>query len=500
MQGLATAMKSKAGVIWVTSPEEVRVERVVTKTCLEQGYAIKLWSVTNGLESPDGTRGGDQTRDPREAIKAAANATQRTAFIFRDLSPFLGDATTARALKDVHRMIPTKRTESAVQVVCIDTQPPPDAVPVFALEWPYPDRDEISAILDSLLKAAPDSVQADVAANGNRSKIIDAAVGLTAEQVSAALAKSLVECKTFDPAVIAAEKKQAIKGSGLEWYDADPRGMGGIGGLDNLKQWLVKRYAGFTPAGREYGLPAPRGVLLVGVPGCGKSLTAKCAATAWNVPLLKLDMGAMFGKYVGQSEGMIRQALRMAETIAPCVLWVDEIEKSGFGGSGDADGGTTQRVLGTLLTWMQERQPGVFVIATANDVSKLPPEFLRAGRWDDMFYVDLPTRSEREQIVEVMKAKFDQCAEVEATEVAANSDGYTGAEIEAGFVAALYTQFERSAPVDSLAVVTELEQLTPISRSMAEKVNALREWAKGRARRASVDADTTADVARAVEL
>jgi len=236
---------------------------------------------------------------------------------------------------------------------------------------------------------------------------------------------------------------------------------------------------------QKYGLPAPSGVMLVGVPGCGKSQAAKAFPAAWGLPLLRMDVGALFSKFVGDSEEKIRKALATAEAVAPCVLWVDEIEKA-FGGGGE-DGGTSQRVLGTFLTWMQERKPGVFIIATSNDISKLPPEFCRAGRWDDTWFVDLPNQQERKEIADVMRKRFPHCDKVKTDAVALSSDGNTGAEIEQAFKDALYVAFsDNKREVTTADVEIALGQRIPLIKSAQEKINELRKWAAGgRARFAS---------------
>jgi len=483
IQDLEIAMRSKAGLIWATTTEEMRVERAVTSVCLKLNYKVWLWSVTGGIVDIDGKSVKPQSESPAEAIKFCLASDQRIALIMRDLSQWLSDPITLRQTKDLNRYIPARPGPSALQVVVVDTAPPESGLPCTQIAWPLPDRGELSEILDRLLEIAPESAKKEAAENGNREAIIDAAVGLTGNQVAIGLAKSLVSLKRFEPTLIAEEKKNAIRDTGLEWQEVNKNGMNDVGGLDGLKSWLKKRHAGFTPAGREYGLPAPKGVLLVGVPGCGKSLTAKCVSASWGVPLVRLDIGALFSKWVGESEQTVRTALQIAETIAPCVLWLDEIEKSGFGAEGDA--GTSQRVFATFLTWMQERTASVFVVATANDVSKLPPEFMRAGRWDDVFFVNLPNITERAEIAKVLSGKFAQCGDVDAGVLAEQSNGYTGAEIEAAIKAALYTQYENDAPVTTESVVQELQQMVPISRSQSTKIGELMEWANGNARSAT---------------
>ena len=492
MQDLEIAMRSKAGLIWVVTNEEMRVERRIAETCLRLKYNVWLWSVTEGITDLDGMpKGGEEQQDPKEAIKFCLNSSQRTAVVMRDLGTWLSAAMCLRQTKDLNRLLPSRPADRALQVIVLDTAEPPKGLSAVVIEWPLPDRQEIGEILERLMELAPENIQKEAKENGAREAIIDAAVGLTGNQVAVGLAKSLVSKKSFDPLLIAAEKKLAVRDSGLEWFDPDPRGMGAVGGLNSLKKWLDLRHAGLTLKGKEYGLPTPKGVLLVGVPGCGKSLTAKCVATSWEVPLMRLDIGALFSKWVGESERTVRQALRLAETVAPCVLWLDELEKSGFGSEGDA--GTSQRVFATFLTWMQEREAGVFVVATANDVEKLPPEFMRAGRWDDVFFINLPTEKERQEIIQVLKKKYKQCEGIDPVDLAGISNGYSGAEIEAAITAAMYTQFGQDRTVETHAVANELKQLVPISRSQDKKIAALCKWAEGKARPATVEKATKGD-------
>ncbi|HSN68796.1 MAG TPA: AAA family ATPase, partial [Thermoanaerobaculia bacterium] len=267
-----------------------------------------------------------------------------------------------------------------------------------------------------------------------------------------------------------------------------PGGLDAVGGLDVLKSWLTSRRAAFTARARAYGLPAPKGAMLVGVPGCGKSLTAKAIATAWGMPLLRLDLGALKSKWVGESEGNIRKALKVAETVSPCVVWLDEIEKALGGASqGAADGGVSSDALGVILSWMQDRAGSVFVIATANDVSALPPELLRKGRFDEMFFVDLPNASERKAILSAaLKANGrDGKVEITAGCIAAMSD-FTGAEIAAIVPDALFAAFaDGEREITTADLIDAANTVVPLAKTASEKITKVREWAKGRARPAS---------------
>ena len=274
----------------------------------------------------------------------------------------------------------------------------------------------------------------------------------------------------------------------LEWFDPHPAGLDGVGGLELLKDWLAKRRQAFSAKARAYGLPAPKGMLLVGVPGCGKSLTAKAVAAAWGMPLLRLDLGALKSKWVGDSEQNIRKALNVAETVSPCILWLDEIEKALAGATqGAADGGVSSDALGAVLQWMQDRAGSVFVVATANDVSSLPPELLRKGRFDEVFFVDLPTTSERVAITCAALREYDRDpATIDVDAVADATAEFTGAEISALIPDAMFSAFadaERALTTDD--VLRAARATVPLAKTASEKIATLRAWATGRARPAS---------------
>jgi SpoVK/Ycf46/Vps4 family AAA+-type ATPase len=268
-----------------------------------------------------------------------------------------------------------------------------------------------------------------------------------------------------------------------------------IGGLEQLKEWLGRRAGAFSAAARSYGLPAPKGLLIVGIPGTGKSLTAKATAGAFGLPLLRLDMGRVFGGIVGQSEANLRAVIQTAEAIAPCVLWIDEIEKgfSGSQGSGNTDGGTSSRVFGSFLSWMQEKQKPVFVVATANDVSKLPPEFLRKGRFDELFFVDLPDSKERAAIWDIVIAKYGRKpTDFDPVVLARACEQFTGAEIEAAFVDALHEAFaEGKEPGERKHILHAICNTVPLANLMDGQIAALRHWSRGRARPAGNDVPTS---------
>ena len=372
---------------------------------------------------------------------------------------------------------------------------------VFLMEFPSPDVEEISGLLDRFTQNP--QIKVNLTDLG-RDKVLRSALGLSANQALRVFGKSIVaEIKgtngqilkpsgTLDERgidMITAEKKSIIRESGALEFFTPQETIADIGGLEVLKEWLRGREADFTPEAQAYGIPAPKGIALIGIPGTGKSLTAKMVSSLWHLPLVRLDVGALFGGLVGQSEENTRRALALVETIAPCVLWIDEMEKA-FAGGG-LDGGTSQRVFGSVLSWMQEKKQAVFVIGTANDVMALPPEFLRSGRFDATFFLDLPTTSERRAIFEVHITKRERpLAMFDLDELASASAGFVGAEIEQAVVDAMHlAYYDKTSPRREFTtddIIAALARLVPLSRSQRERIETLRSWLRdGRAQSAS---------------
>jgi SpoVK/Ycf46/Vps4 family AAA+-type ATPase len=309
--------------------------------------------------------------------------------------------------------------------------------------------------------------------------------------MKSALSKSIVAHQKIDETTIPmmlAEKKQIIRKSGVLEYFSPEETFHEIGGIATLKRWLAQREKAFTEDARKFGLPVPKGLLLVGVQGCGKSLTAKAVASQWKLPLLRFDIGKVFSGLVGSSEENIRKAIKLAESVAPCILWIDEIEK-GFSGSSSSnfsDAGTAARVFGTFLTWMQEKEKSVFVMATANDITLLPPELLRKGRFDEIFFVDLPGPYERQEIFRIhLKKRHRAPQNFDIETLCLHSEGFSGAEIEQVIISALYDAFEHDRPLTTPDILHSLQETVPLSQTMSERISALRTWAETRARRAS---------------
>jgi ATP-dependent 26S proteasome regulatory subunit len=470
---------------------------------------VYVWSTSNGFAAL-GEPGDEQTRTPHAALDAAAALTVPSVVIMLDLHPWLGTAASppdtqlVRALKDVVRYYRDGGVPRTLVLVSPTPRIPPDLEDLITVvDFPLPTETGLRALLDAMItrNTAAGALRVDLPDDGEE-RIVKAALGLTAFEAENAFARAMAgdgRLTISDVGVVQEEKAQIVRKSGmLEMVSRSIR-LSDIGGLGNLKTWLTKRSGSWLDEARSYGLPAPKGVLVTGVPGCGKSMTAKAMSSAWSLPLIRLDVGRIFGGLVGASEQNMRTALATAEAIAPCVLWIDEIEK-GFasGASGIGDSGTSARVFGAFLTWMQEKTAAVFVMATANDISLLPPEFLRKGRFDELFFIDLPTRSERRDIFRIhLVARLAAGPALGSMAVddglldslADATEGFSGAEIEQAVIAACFDAFDgrRTLTADDLS--RSIANTIPLSVTQAEQVLALRQWADVRAVAASAPED-----------
>jgi AAA+ superfamily predicted ATPase len=515
---VSALLRARNPLLWIVSREEARVESHLFEAAASAGFIARTWDVAQGVAEISGPRPGSQpdAQDPGEALRVisarASNGSDRGVWIMRDLPVWLdgiSGAATCRALRNLARILPSTPRDRAQAVIILSPTanvPAELAGHATVIEWTLPDREEIASILDAAIASLPEEMQATAAPNGTRESAIDAAVGLTGEEAAACYARSLVQTRTIEPATVAKEKKRVIaRERVIEWFDPLPGGMDAVGGLDQLKAWLASRKSAYSPQARAYGLPAPKGALLVGVPGCGKSLTAKAIATAWGVPLLRLDLGALKSKFVGESEGNLRKAFAVIEAIGRCVVWLDEIEKALAGATqGAADGGVSSDALGAILSWMQERQGQAFVVATSNDVSALPPELLRKGRFDEVFFVDLPNAQERADILKAaLRSHARKGATVNGLEIVATAcDGFTGSEIAAIVPDAMYAAFADNArEITTDDLIAAAGTVVPLAKTAAEKIAKLRQWAVGRARSATTaDKASTQPKGRAIDL
>jgi ATP-dependent 26S proteasome regulatory subunit len=470
--------------LYLVSSEEQRVALEMTRIAKDLKYNLVFWSVVDGLvDTQKGTN--NSANDPLEALIAIRDLKEKTLILLRDFHLFLQDPNPIliRQLKDVLQMAKTK-SKTLVILGCRLVLPPELERELTVVEFALPGKEHLNAVLDGILESA----NIKNMEQETREKVIDAASGLTTIEAENAFALSVVQSKAIDPVVVAKEKAQAVKKNGLLELIETKETLDSIGGLDVLKEWLLKRRHAFSQRAIEYGLPTPKGLLILGIAGTGKSLTAKATAKVFGVPLLKLDAGRIFAGLVGQSESNLRAVIQTAEAIAPCCLWIDEVEKgfSGTKSSNATDGGTSARVFGSFLSWMQEKRAPVFVVATANDVSQLPPEMLRKGRWDELFFVDLPNEAEREAIWGIQIGKHGRDPkEFDLVQLSKATEGLTGSEIENAFVEALYLAFDSEREPTDLDIAQVLTGFVPLSKLMAEQIGGLRNWAKGRARLAT---------------
>ncbi len=498
---LRTYIRAGYPLLYVVTPEEDRaIELIAAATAGGEGERRTpyVWSVSRGLCTLD-FKAVDRARtaDPKGILPFLLEFREPAVFVLEDFHFFLDERAplaplVIRQLRDLVGPFKSAR-KTAIILSPILRIPPELEKDITVLDLEMPDEEELAAILDETVAQVKDSPQVEINLTGDgRERIVKALCGLTRIEAENALAKVVVGSSRIDPEdvdLLLDEKEQIIRKTEILEYYATPERFGSIGGLDLLKLWLRQRGRAFSEAARRFGLPNPKGLLLVGVPGCGKSLSAKAVASEWRMPLLRFDLGKVFAGYVGQSEENMRRALKMAEAVAPCILWVDEIEK-GVSGSqtGISDSGTSARVFGTLLTWMEEKTKPVFIIATANDIEGLPPELLRKGRFDEIFFIDLPDPQERTEILAIHLIRHHRdTRDFDLPVHAAAMDGFSGAEIEQVVVSALYEAFAEGE--ETLLADRHLEQAitstVPLSKSMAARIAHLREEARLKWRPAS---------------
>lgn len=500
MQDFANLVNAGFPYIYIPSYEEERIintiESVIqSKNLLKTDRKLFLWAQTDGLVC-NGAKTRDSA-DPLHAIESVANAKDDAIYLFKDFHVYFGgdrnsrpDYAVIRKLRDI---IPTlKSSRKTIVFVSSKLVIPCDMEKeISILDFALPNTEEIQALLEDLIGGLnPESVHLT---EDEKITLSRSALGLTMQEAENAFCRAIVIEKGLDIralSVIHEEKNQVVKKTGVLEFVKSDLGIDNIGGLENLKKWLIRRNNSWSERAQAYNLPAPKGVLITGVPGCGKSLTAKAMSAIWGLPLLKLDMGKIFGGIVGSSEENMRKAIATAEAVSPSILWVDEIEKGFSGLKSGGDSGTSARVFGTFLTWMQEKTEPVFVIATANDISSLPPELLRKGRFDEIFFVDLPTKKEREKIFKLhidkrvrgssvqheLQADDDVCREL-----AEMTAGYVGAEIEQIVISAMYEAFYAERGLQKSDVVKAIRETVPLSSTQREQILQLRAWAKERA-------------------
>ncbi len=437
---LSILIKARYPLIHLITPEEERAEQAISKIARDNKEQRKvfLWTVTHGMVEYGQPRQITQhnTVSPEAALEWVVRQKDSAIYIFKDLHPFLDGAVVTRWLRDA--IAAFKGTDKVIVLMSPVQQVPIELEKeIVVIDYPLPDLSELNQVLSSQLQKSKGGRLETEA----REKLLKAALGLTKDEAEKVYRKAQVKAGRLtedEVEIVLSEKKQLIKRNGILDYIEEDGTLQSVGGLEELKRWLRQRSNAFTERAREYGLPQPKGMLILGVPGCGKSLIAKTTSRLWGLPLLRLDMGRVYdGSMVGRSEANLRNALKTAESISPVILFIDEMDKAfaGGAGSGDSDGGTSSRIFGSFLTWMQEKTSPVFVMATANRVEKLPGEFLRKGRFDEIFFVDLPTSTERQDIFRIHLGKRrSDISRFDLEQLAKVSDGFSGAEIEQAII------------------------------------------------------------------
>ena len=484
-------IRSRFTLICVRSYEEERIIDNIVGLCRESNRKGFSWDHADFFQKlSDDSPFPPKVTDPFKLLEEIDRMEGDLLFILRDFHQCWENQ--PRIIRKLRTLSHSLQYTRKSIIIITPTSNIPDELKddLVLLDFPLPDQDDLKKILDELL-LVPDA-RSDILPEES-GKMLNASLGLSSNQARRIFAKAIVShgiLDTRDIDMVKAEKKSIIRRSNALQLYLPSDTIADVGGLDMIKEWLRMRERAFTKEARDYGLPAPKGIALMGIPGTGKSLTAKMVANLWNLALIRLDIGALFGSYIGQSEENTRRALQLAEAVAPCIVWIDEIEKALSIGEGD--GGTSMRVFGNILSWMQDKTAPVFIVATANDITKLPPELLRRGRFDEIFFLDLPTGTERKEIFSVHLRKRNRNPEdFEVDRLADASVGYVGAEIEQAVTEGMYIAYnDEETPAREFTtedILTALEKLIPMSKSQRENIQTLRCWlTEGRAQSASL--------------
>ncbi len=474
-------------LIYIPTTEEERLEKAIaTVTEKLSQRNLYIWDFVNGYqENPNNA--GFGKRNPLQALEFITQMPESAGgvFILRDFHRFLEDISISRQLRNLARVL--KSQAKNIIIVAPQIQIPAELTEVFTVvDFPLPIAPEIKTEIQRLISATGQTLSSQLL-----DELVRAAQGLSLERIRRVLTRAIAthgKLESDDVELILEEKRQSIRQTQiLDFYPATEQ-ISDIGGLDNLKSWLLRRGGAFSDQARAYGLPHPRGLLLAGIQGTGKSLTAKAIAHHWHLPLLRLDVGRLFGGLVGESESRTRQTIELAEALAPCILWIDEIDKGFSGADGKGDSGTTSRVFGTFVTWLAEKKSPVFVVATANNIRTLPPEMLRKGRFDEVFFVGLPNREEREAIFKVHLAKLrpHNLGNYDIKRLAYETPDFSGAEIEQTIIEAMHIGFSQNRDFTTDDILEAASQIVPLAKTAQEQIQFLQDWvAAGKARLAS---------------
>lgn len=491
-------LRARYPLIYIPTSEEERAEAAIREEAQLQGNrAVYTWDFVDGYQGNLNDAGFGR-RNPLQALEFVEKlpASAPAVFILRDFHRFLEDASVSRKLRNLARLLKSQPKNLVLLSPRIVTTEELSEV-ITVLEFALPTGAEIKAEVERLLAATEQSLGGKVL-----DELVRSCQGLSIERIRRVLARAIAshgEIQPEDVELVLEEKRQTIRQTQiLDFYPATEK-ISDIGGLDNLKDWLLRRGSAFSERARAYGLPHPRGLLLVGIQGTGKSLTAKAIAHHWHLPLLRLDVGRLFGGLVGESESRTRQMIQMAEALAPCILWIDEIDKAfaGIGGKGDA--GTTSRVFGTFISWLAEKSSPVFVVATANDIQALPPEMLRKGRLDEIFFVGLPSQEERKAIftVHLSRLRPHNLKNYDIDRLAYETPDFSGAEIEQTIVEAMHIGFSQNRDFSIDDILEAASQIVPLARTATEQIQFLQDWAAaGKARLASKQSGLSSRIQR----
>jgi SpoVK/Ycf46/Vps4 family AAA+-type ATPase len=472
-------LKARYPILYISTNEEERIEYLI-KYCAKKYVARTYysWDFVDGYQgNPNDT--GFAARNPLEALDLIDKLTPETAslFVLKDYDNFLKDFSVIRKLKNLSRSLKTQPKNIIIVSSEINI---PDSLKEFVtlLEFPLPSYSEILEELNRLTSSLQQEIEPEVVNN-----IAMACQGLSLERIRRVLSKIIAKYGEIDessPGLILQEKKQIIQQTQLLEFCLTDKSLSDLGGLDNFKDWLKLRSKAFSQEAIEYGLPYPKGLLLVGVQGTGKSIAAKIIAHEWKLPLLRLDFGRLFASLIGQSEQRVRKMIEIAEALSPCILWVDEIDKAFAGAQSSGDSGTTSRVLATFITWLSEKTTPVFVVATANNIDFIPPEILRKGRFDEMFFLNLPTREEREAIFEVHLKKYrpEEINNFQLPLLGQLSKDFSGAEIEAVVIEAMRLGFNENREFNNEDVLISIQNLVPLARTKSKELDLLKDWAE----------------------
>jgi ATP-dependent 26S proteasome regulatory subunit len=483
---LRLLVNSHHPIITAETPEEERLEQLLFDVAAELAVPLYMWSVTSGLAKAHGAP-IYSTDSPEQAVANIALIQGDAIFLLKDFARYCDNDRVCRRLRELAEKFRAERRSIVITAAALQLPPDlrGDSVP---FQLGLPTADELLPAVKSVLAEMNRTQQIPIALdNSGIAQLAQNLVGLPQEEAMRALRMCILAKHRMDAGLLDAvldAKREALRSDGLLVTVRRDSSFTDIAGLKRLREWIAKRKSALTPEGRRFGLEPPKGILITGVQGCGKSLAARSVAGEWGYELARLDAGALYDKFIGESEKRLQKALELAQKLAPMVLWIDEIEKAfaSAGSSGDADAGLSQRLLATLLTWMQDREGGVFLAATSNNISALPPEMLRKGRFDEIFFVDLPSAEVRSALFALhLKKRARDVASFDLPKLAAATEGFSGAEIEQAIVAGLYTAFAQKQQLSTDILLAEVRGTQPLSVTRAEDIQAIRDWAKNRA-------------------